>query len=105
MGTIKKTNAVNSCDAVYGKLSVMHKTILEMKDDLARAYGADSDHFKAHEQHLVELANFVEWKLNLLTKDCPFDWKGRGEGVESTVSVRAPEDLTGPDFSGGYIGG
>ncbi len=105
MGTVKDKPTVNSCDAVYGRLSTMYKSILEMRDDLARAYGAESDHFKSHERHLIELAHFVEWKLNLLTKDCPFDWQGLGEDIESIVSVRAPEDVKGPDFSGGYIGG
>ena len=107
MARVKEINTKNSCDAVYGKLAVMHTTILEMRADLARAYGEDSDHYKAHERHLTELANFVEWKLGLLTRDCPFDWKGMDEGVEKTASVRAPvpEDIKGPDFSGGYIGG
>lgn len=105
MGTVKNIPTTNSCDAVYGRLSVMYKSIMEMRDELALAYGEKSDHFKSHERHLIELANFTEWKLNLLTKDCPFDWKGLGEDVESTVSVRAPENLKGPDFSGGYVGG
>jgi hypothetical protein len=45
----------------------------------------------------------IEWKLQILMKSCPFEWKGADKDIESVSVGRA--DTTGPDFSGGYIGG
>jgi hypothetical protein len=50
------------------------------------------------------MAEYIEWKLQVLEKGTPFDWKTAGRSVESDVSVRSPENK-GPDFSGGYLGG
>ena len=76
-----------------------------MKDELEFTYGKDSEPFRNYERHLVELAGQIEWKLQILSHACPYDWKGSAEKVESIVSVQPPEVMTAPDFSGGYIGG
>jgi hypothetical protein len=61
--------------------------------------------FREHDRHLLDLAEYIDWKLQVLEKGTPFDWKAAGTIVESEVSVRPPEPAPGPDFSGGYIGG
>jgi len=47
----------------------------------------------------------MDWKLQILTTACPFEWKGLGDDVESVVSVSQPEMAGGREISGGYLGG
>lgn len=79
-----------------------------LREELARTYGKDSPTLIAQDRHLVELVEYVDWKLQVLEKGTSFDWKtsrGSRKDIESDVSVRAPENVTGPDISGGYLGG
>lgn len=105
MAMVKDINVKGFCDTVYTELSGMKERILAMRDDLARTYGAESELFGTYERHLCELADQIDWKLQILSHACPFDWKGSATGVESIVSVRQPENVGETDFSGGYIGG
>ncbi len=93
------------CDDVYSELEGIRLKILTMKDELELTYGKDSEPFRNYERHLAELASQIEWKLQILSHACPYDWKGSIEKVENIVSVEAPEVMAAPDFSGGYIGG
>lgn len=93
------------CDEVYTELAGMRMKILGMKDELALTYGEMSEPFRTYQRHLIELSDQIEWKLQILSHACPFDWKGSIEKVESTVSVPETDVKTGPDFSGGYVGG
>ncbi len=105
MATTKNIKITNYCDDLNSELSGMKIRIDALRDDVKNAFGAETEVFRAHEQHLVELANIIEWKLQILMKVCPFDWKGRDKDVESSVSVSRPEKFAGPEISGGYLGG
>lgn len=105
MATVKNTKITNYCDDLNNELSGMKMRIDALLDDVKDAFGADAEVLRAHEQHLTELANIIDWKLQILMKACPFDWKGRDKDFESNVSVSAPEKVTGPEISGGYLGG
>jgi hypothetical protein len=105
MATVKEINVKGFCDAVYTELSGMKKKILDMRDDLARAYGAETKVFGMYERHLRELADQIEWKLQILSHACPFDWKGSTEYGDNIVSVGPAEKAPETDFSGGYLGG
>jgi hypothetical protein len=109
MGTvqdIKHTTVKSFCDEVYTELAGMRMKIITMSDDLSMAYGDESKPLDTFKRHLEELAGQIEWKLQILSHACPYDWKGSKEAVETTVSVRQPETKEeGPDFSGGYVGG
>ncbi len=105
MATVKDINVKNYCDTVYSELSGMKKRIDAMMDGLEKTYGTESEVYEIHSRHLCELADFIDWKIQILTKVCPFDWKGMGEEYENTVSVGEAEKSEGPEFSGGYIGG
>ncbi|MDA8424076.1 MAG: hypothetical protein M0Z89_12150 [Nitrospiraceae bacterium] len=51
------------------------------------------------------MAEYIDWKLQVLEKGTSFDWKtakGSRQDIQSNVSVRTPE---GPEISGGYLGG
>ncbi len=93
------------CDDVYSELEAVRLKILTMKDELEFTYGKESEPFKHFERHLLELADQIDWKLQILSHACPYDWKGSVEKVENIVSVQPPEVAAGPDFAGGYIGG
>ena len=79
-----------------------------LREELARTYGKDSPMLAAHDRHLVEMAEYVDWKLQILEKGTAFDWKtaaGRRKDIQSEVSVRPPEDFSGPQIASGYLGG
>lgn len=105
MAIAKKINEKDYLVEVFRELEAVKKKILALREDLAAAYGGEGKRFVEHDRHLLEMAEYIEWKLQVLEKGTPFDWKTSGRGVESDVSVRLPEKATGPDFSGGYLGG
>lgn len=104
MAIAKKINENEYLVEVFKELEAVKERILALRKDLAAAYGGEGKRFMEHDRHLLEMAEYIEWKLQVLEKGTPFDWKTAGRGVESDVSVRSPEN-TGPDFSGGYLGG
>ena len=79
-----------------------------LREELARTYGKESPMLAAQDRHLVELVEYVDWKLQVLEKGTGFDWKtskGIRKDIVSDVSVNIPEKTTGPEISGGYLGG
>ena len=105
MGTVKDIKKNAYCDEVLGELAYMIDSINGLRDMLAATYGKDTRLFQEHDRHLAELAEHIDWKIQILTISCPFDWKGLGPDVQSEVSVRQPEAAAGGDISGGYVGG
>ncbi len=101
-----KTDIKGYCDSLFAELSDM-KTKLEcFVDDIKYVEGFDSKVIETHNKHLKELIETIDWKLEILTKACPYEWKGLGEDHESTVSVKVEEGTPEKDpVSGGYIGG
>jgi len=93
------------CDDVYLELTGMRLRLLTMNDELALTYGDDSEPYKSYKRHIVELADQIGWRLEILSHSCPFDWAGSREKVETVVSVGQTDAVTGPEFSGGYVGG
>ena len=105
MATVKNINVKGYCDAVNNDLMDMKDRIHELREDVRKTYGAESEISRTHERHLVELADIIEWKLQILMKACPFEWKGQDKDVESVVSVGPAGKSPEIDFSGGYLGG
>lgn len=100
----KKDIKRDLCDDVYSELSGIKEKLLAMRDDLARTSGVETNVLGLFDRHLGELVEQVDWKLQILSHVCPFDWKGSSGYEENTVSVGAVEK-TSTDFSGGYLGG
>ena len=90
---------------VFTELEAVKGRILALRKDLALVTAGKGTIYPAHDRHLLELAEYIDWKLQVLEKGTGFDWKAAGMSVESDVSVSAPERSAGPDFSGGYLGG
>jgi hypothetical protein len=107
MATAKEmeTQKKEYCDEVLGELAYMIQNIKDLREQGALAYGRESEVFREHDRHLGDLEEYIDWKLQILTTACPFEWSGLGEGVESIVSVRQPENSVAADVSGGYLGG
>lgn len=105
MGTVKDIKKNAYCDEVLGELAYMIQTVHDLRGMLEDTYGKDEYLFQEHDRHLVDLAEYLDWKLQILTTSCPFEWKGLGPDVESSVSVGPAETTPGRDFSGGYLGG
>ncbi|HLE41363.1 MAG TPA: hypothetical protein VI956_07645 [Nitrospirota bacterium] len=105
MATAKTIRERDYLMEVFTELEAVKDKILALRKDLAAAYGGEEKTFMEHDRHLREMAEYIEWKLQVLEKGTPFDWKTAGRGVESDVSVSSTEKITGPDFSGGYLGG
>jgi hypothetical protein len=95
-------------DEVYSVLEGIKMKLYVLREELAKTYGVDSKMFREHDRHLIEMAEYIDWKRNVLEKGTAFDWKtakGNRMDIVSDVSVRPPEKTEGPDFSGGYVGG
>ena len=105
MATVKNIKINSYCDTVSNELSEMKEGIDIIREEAKKTYGVESMQFKTYDRHLCELADMIDWKLQLLMKACPFDWKGGGKDIESDVSVESVGKLPDIDFSGGYIGG
>lgn len=105
MATAKKINVESYCDGMYTKLEGVKDHIVAMRKDVAKTFGKESELFRSHDRHLLDIAEYVDWKLQILVKACPFEWHGADKGIEPRASVKSPEKQKGPEFSGGYIGG
>ena len=105
MATARVINEREYLKEVYSELEAIKIKVLALRSDLTSITGREGTMFREHDRHLLELAEYIDWKLQVLEKGTPFDWKAAGTIVESEVSVRPPELTPGPDFSGGYIGG
>jgi len=95
-------------EEVYKVLEGFKMRIFLLREELARTYGKDSRMFLDHDRHLIEMAEYIDWKIQVLEKGTSFDWKtatGNKVKIESEVSVLPPDTTTGSDISGGYIGG
>lgn len=93
------------CDDVYTQLIGMKKNILDLKSrSSSGSQASDIDGGKFSRQ-LTELADDIDWKLQILSHSCPYGWQG-GADYESEAQVdemgRAPDS---DKFSGGYVGG
>ena len=108
MGSMKSEKEILTkafCDDVYTELTDMQLRLINMNDELAMTYGEESEPYRTYKRHLMELADQIGWRLEILSHACPYNWAGSREKVETVVSVVSPEFSEGPDFSGGYIGG
>jgi len=106
MATAKMTSK-NFCDETYSGLSDVKDKIVALRDHLTRDYAGDKKMLAVYERHLSELADQVEWKLQIMSHSCSYDWKGSEEYNEhgdTTVSV-GPADKAEEEFSPGYLGG
>ncbi len=92
------------CDEVYTQLADMREKIIKLRDrSVAKSPGQDIEG-GMFVRHLSELADQIDWKLQILSHSCPVDWKG-AEDYEETAQVNTIEKSEDLEFSPGYVGG
>jgi len=92
------------CDEVYTQLTEMKERIIELKDrSVAKSPGKDIEG-GMFGRHLSELADQIDWKLQILSHSCSVDWKGSTDYAE-TAQVNTIEKSGDINFSPGYVGG
>ena len=105
MATAREMKEKTYFEDVEKVLENIKRQLFVLREELARTYGEESPMLAAQDRHLVELVDYVDWKLQVLEKGTGFDWKtshGSRKDIVSDVSVRIPEKL---DISSGYLGG
>ncbi len=105
MATVKNININSFCDTVSRELSEMKEGIHIILEEARTAYGAESQQFRTYDTHLRELSDMIDWKLQLLMKACPYEWREAGSDIERDVQVEGLVRMPDVDFSGGYVGG
>lgn len=108
MATAREIKEKVYFDELYNVLEGMKMKLNLLRAELAKTYGKESKMFLAHDRHLLEMAEYIDWKIQVLEKGTAFDWKtakGKDQEIESDVSVFETDTRKGPDFSGGYMGG
>jgi len=103
MGTTKNIKK-GLCDDMFNELSDIKEKLVAMRKDIARTNGVEAKVSGLFDRHIGELVDQVDWKLQILSHACPYDWSGSADYEENTVSVGAVEKTIN-DFSGGYLGG
>ncbi len=90
------------CDEVFTQLIDMKKKILELKNrSSAGGMQKDNDGGKFG-RHLGELADEIDWRLQILSHSCSHDWAGSVDYEGAQVEAEKSKDV---DFSPGYLGG
>jgi isoaspartyl peptidase/L-asparaginase-like protein (Ntn-hydrolase superfamily) len=80
-GPTRRAGAVAALEGIKMKLFVL-------REELAKTYGKDSKMFLEHDRHLIDMAEYIDWKRNVLEKGTSFDWKiakGNRPDIESDV--------------------
>ncbi len=92
------------CDEVYTELTAIKSKILKLKDrSVAKSPGEDIEG-GMFGRHLSELADQIEWKLQILSHSCSVDWEGAAD-YEETAQVSEADKSEDGEFSPGYVGG
>ncbi len=105
MASVKDIEFRNYCDTMYSELSGMKSRLLGFVKEIEGMKGPGKEMLKSHVGHFQDIINTIDWKLEILTRVCPFEWAGYS-GVERTVSVPADGELSRQQLTGGgSIGG
>ncbi len=102
----KRGNLMEYCDSLYSELSGMKTRLLDFAGQIEQMKEPEKEQLESHIPHLKEIADTIDWKLEILLKACPYDWREFDKEYESSASVPTPENQ-GEDESvgGGFVGG
>jgi len=104
MATVTSREFSNYCDAMYKELSGMKSRLEGFVHEIERMKGPEGKVLNPHIAHFQDIVRTIDWKLEILTRVCPFDWTGYA-GVERTASVRVEELPAKETIGAGYLGG
>ncbi len=101
----RKIDIKDYCESLYSELYGMKSKLGEFVTTLEQMEDEQRNTLHLHTKHLYEMISFFEWKLEILSKDCPIDLSKFGQDFESTVSVPPVGLKESEQTAGGYIGG
>ena len=104
MASLKSREFRDYCDAMYKELSGMKSRLEGFVREIEYMKGPEAEVLKPHISHFQDIARTIDWKLEILTRVCPFDWTGYA-GVERTASVRVEELSEKETIGAGSLGG
>jgi hypothetical protein len=92
------------CDEVFTELSDIKERIIRLRDKSAAGrISKDKDvDGGVFGRQLAELADQIDWRLQILSHSCSYDWAGSTDYEGAQVETGKVKD-TG--FSPGYLGG
>jgi hypothetical protein len=105
MATARDVAIKGYCDRVYDELFSMKGKMLDFVKEIELMRGPESELLKTHIPHFQDIIRTIDWKLEILTKVCPFDWMKYSGDVERTSVSTQVETVGKETVSGGYIGG
>jgi hypothetical protein len=106
MAVSRDINFGNYCDTLDSELTQMKSKLLDIIKSIEAMSGPETQRLNPHVQHLRDIVNTIDWKLEIMMRVCPADWKGFGGKVESTASVQVEENAAELEsIVGGYVGG
>ena len=105
MASARNIGVGNYCDSVFDELTDMKSRTLDLVDCISQMKGQEKEMVKSHITHLRDIANLIDWKLEILTKVCPADWTKYSKGAENLVSVKVPEEFDREFAAAGDMGG
>jgi archaellum component FlaC len=92
------------CDDVYTELEGIKDRMDALRMKVEKIAPANDKVVETYGRHLKELSDQIEWKLQIISHTCSYDWKGSAEYEDNVVSV-GPREAFESDYSGGYLGG
>jgi hypothetical protein len=101
--TARKVDARSISDSLYHELLGTKSKLNNFISTIEHTEGNTRKKLTPHLRHLHEMKDYIEWKMEILSKVYPVDWKKYDADFESTASVKIEEEN---DFTpGGYVGG
>jgi len=105
MATARDIKVGNYCTRVYTELSGMKARLLGFVHEIEGMKGPEKELLMTHIPHFEDIIRSIDWKLEILTRACPFEWAGYKD-VETVTSVQLQtETQAREEISGGYLGG
>jgi len=71
MATTKNMSRGSYCSFVDKELSGLERRVDTLRENIKKEYSSEYDVWRTSEQQLIELADDISYKRQLLIKDCP----------------------------------
>lgn len=105
MATIKDPKATKGvCDRIYGELHDMRARLEHMREAAGKSE-SEIEVIDRFQSHLDDLINAVDWKIQVLSHSCSYEWQGSAEYEDKVQVEETEKKSTDKEFSPGYVGG
>jgi len=105
MATAREKKVGSYCTRVFDDLTGMRSALEGYVHEIESMTGPEKELLITHIPHFRDLVHSIDWKLEILTRACPYEWTGFKD-VEKGASVQLVEDTAKLEaVSGGYGGG